>query len=639
MRLRECMRHGTAGFTLLELSIVLIIIALVTGMAVTSGLSTVESARQAATLQKMKAIDQALMAYRVANNRLPCPGDLTIAPGGTNFGIEAGGSSVCTTATGVCTGTTLAGACIGTAVTPAANASAAGATYTLRTAAEGALPVVTLGLPQDAMYDGWGNKFRYAVDSQMTLFGAFHDSPVNNTCGPITINDVNGNARENDAIYALISHGANGHGAYTPSGAVVNASSVNAAELANCHCTSSAGAGTYTATYVQEQSPTLDPSNYLDNYDDLITYKERWQMQTSWDPVATIYIADGFNFRVRKVTGCIITTVAGNGTFGHTGDGGAATSAALALPGFVTADSSGNLYISDTGNNCIRKVTVSTGIITTVAGHTTAGACDASAGAYSGDGAAATSAKLYSPKGTAVDSSGNLYIADAANYRVREVTASTGIITTVAGTGTAGYSGDGGQATSAMLNAPANITLDSSGNLYIADTSNNRIRKVTVSTGIIFTVAGNGTAGYSGDGGAATSAELSGPYGMAVDSFGNLYIADTSNNRIRKVTVSTGIISTVAGNGTTGFSGDGGPATSAELESPFDVEEDSSGNLYIADTSNNRIRKVSASTGIISTIAGNGGAGYGGDGGPATSAHVHIPYGVPVIPGPAISNR
>jgi len=277
--------------------------------------------------------------------------------------------------------------------------------------------------------------------------------------------------------------------------------------------------------------------------------------------------------------------VAGNGTKGYSGDGGAATSAELNAPNDVAVDSAGNIYIADTLNDRIRKVTVSTGIITTVAGN--------GAGGYSGDGGSATSAEIFQPDGLAVDSAGNIYIADTFNYRVRKVTKSTGIISTVAGDGTYGYSGDGGLATSAELGEPTDVAVDAAGNIYIADPGFARIRKVTVSTGIISTVAGNGTQGYSGDGGPATSAELSSPDGVTVDGAGNIYIADLYNERVRKVTVSTGIISTVAGDGTAGYSGDGGPATGAEIYYPDGLAVDTAGNIYIADTENFRIRGVS----------------------------------------------
>jgi RHS repeat-associated protein len=316
----------------------------------------------------------------------------------------------------------------------------------------------------------------------------------------------------------------------------------------------------------------------------------------------------------------LINTVAGNGTAGYSGDNGAATSAELYSPTGIALDSSGNVYIADNFNSRIRKINASTGIITTVAGNGIAG--------YTGDGGSATNAKLNYPTGVAVDSSGNIYIVDGSNFVVRKVTASTGIITTVAGNGSVGYSGDGGTAKNAAME-PLCVGVDSIGNFYIGDFYN-VIRKVTVSTGIITTVAGNGTAGYNGDGGSATKAELRYPSGIALDNSGNIYIADDGNNRIRKVTVSTGVITTVVGNGTGGYSGDGGAATSAELAAPGRVALDSSGNIYIADSSNERIREVVVSTGIISTIAGNGSMGYAGDGGSATSAKLNAPNGVTI---------
>ncbi len=315
-----------------------------------------------------------------------------------------------------------------------------------------------------------------------------------------------------------------------------------------------------------------------------------------------------------------ISTVAGNGTAGYSGDNGLATAANLSVPEAVAVDSAGNIYIADTFNCVIRRVAASTGYISTVAGNGTRG--------YSGDGGPATIAELYMPTGVAVDVAGNIYFAD--NQRIRKVTASTGIITTVAGSGSQGYLGDGGPATSAELNWPWAVAVDAAGNIYFTDTDNQRIRKVAVSTGIITTVAGTGTPGYSGDGRPATSAELNSPFGIAVDAAGNIYIADYFNNRVRKVTASTGDISTVAGNGTQGFFGDGATATNAEMYYPTSVAVDTVGNFYIADDVNDRIRKVTASTGIIQTVAGTGSTGYSGDGGPATSGELFWPYGVAV---------
>ncbi len=311
----------------------------------------------------------------------------------------------------------------------------------------------------------------------------------------------------------------------------------------------------------------------------------------------------------------IITTVAGDGTEGFGGDGGPATSARLNYPLGVAVDSMGNLYIADAENYRIRKVDAA-GIISTVAGNGTEG--------FSGDGGVATDAQLNGPSDVSVDSRGNFYIADVLDNRIRKVN-TTGIITTVAGNGMAGFSGDGGPATDAQLSSPTGVTVDSKGNLYIAEYFNYRIRKVDTA-GIIFTVVGNGTGGFSGDSGVATSAQLNNPGDIAFDNSNNLYITDS--HRIRKVDTA-GIISTVAGNGTEGFSGDGGVATDAQLNGPSGVGVDSRGNLYIADVWDNRIRKVNT-TGIISTVAGNGTWGYSGDGGVATSAQLNGPGGVAV---------
>jgi hypothetical protein len=329
----------------------------------------------------------------------------------------------------------------------------------------------------------------------------------------------------------------------------------------------------------------------------------------------------------------IISTYAGeyefsvlndSGTGGYSGDGGPATSAQLNYPWGVTLDGSGNLYIADWQNHVIRKVSA-TGTISTVAGNYSLGA------GYSGDGGPATSAQLSYPESVAVDGGGNLYIADSDNQTVRKVTPD-GIITPVAGNYAlgAGYSGDGGPATSAQLRYPWSVAVDGTGNLYISDAGNNVVRKVTPA-GIISTVAGNYArgSGYSGDGGPATSAQINFPYGIAVDGSGDLYIADTFNNVVREVNQS-GIITTVAGNGTKSLTIESGPATSVALDEPAGVAVDGAGNFYIADSNKMVIEKVTPG-GMLTTVAGDGPfLGYGGDGGPATSASFDEPLSVAV---------
>ena len=416
------------------------------------------------------------------------------------------------------------------------------------------------------------------------------------------------------------------------------------------------------------------------------------------DAAGNLYIADTGNSRVRKISNGVISTVAGNGIAGFSGDNGVATSAQLSSPDNVAVDATGNLYIADTGNNRVRKVT--NGLITTVAAVSAAGVTTDSAGnvyiadgtshifkltgnvitvvagngiaGFSGDNGVATSAQLNSPYEVAVDATGNLYIADTVNGRIRKVSngvittvaggsafgdngpatsaqvinlaavavdssgdvyiadsgnsrireVTNGIITTVAGGGTS--PGDNIPATSALLNYTAGVAVDGNGNLYIADSSSNRIRKV--SNGVITTVAGTGAAGFSGDSGAASSARLNHAQGVAVDGAGNVYIADSSNNRVRMV--SNGVITTIAGSGVSGSGGDNGLATSAQLNFPTGVAVDSAGNIYIAEYAGNRIRKVS--NGVITTVAGNGISGFAGDNGPATSARLNIPRGVAV---------
>ena len=333
------------------------------------------------------------------------------------------------------------------------------------------------------------------------------------------------------------------------------------------------------------------------------------------DSSGNVYFADSLNNRIRKIAGTTISTVAGNGGVSSSGDGFPASSAQLNTPLGVAVDAAGNLYIADSLNNAIRKVSAS-GVMSTFAGNSVPGS--------SGDGGAPTAAQLNGPRGVAVDAAGNVYVADTLNHKVRIIAG--GVINTFAGSGTAGFSGDGAAAASAALNAPFGVAVDGAGNVYIAEFGNNRVRKVD-SKGIITTVAGTGVSAYGGDGGPALSAQLNGPQGVAVDSAGNLYIADTENNRVRRVTAG-GAISTIAGNGLAGFAADGGLAANTQMGNPTGVAVDTFGNLYIAD-GNARVRKV-FTTGIIGTIAGTGVRGYSGDGGAGTQARLNAPSGVAV---------
>ena len=400
------------------------------------------------------------------------------------------------------------------------------------------------------------------------------------------------------------------------------------------------------------------------------------------DHSGNLVIADNGGNRIRVVaaaTGTFygqsmtagdIYTIAGNGHHGFTGAGGPAASAELDQPATVVVDAAGNVVNADTNNVRIRVIAASTG--TFYGQSMTAGDIStvAGGGAALGDGGPATSAQLSGPYGVALDGAGNLVICDAGHARIRVVAAKTGTfygqpmtagdIYTIAGNGTLGFAGDGGPATSAELNNPQGMAVDTSGNLLIADNNNARVRVLAASTGTfyrrlmtagdIYTIAGNGSLGFSGDGGVATSSQLSGPQGVVTDRSGNLVTGDTGNDRVRVAAGGTGTfygrsmtagdIYTVAGNGMPGFTGDGGPATGAELSQPAGAAVDASGNLVIADTNNQRIRVVASSTGMfygqlmtagdIYTVAGDGSAGDTGDGGPATGASLDGPAGVAV---------
>ncbi len=315
--------------------------------------------------------------------------------------------------------------------------------------------------------------------------------------------------------------------------------------------------------------------------------------------------------------GQIITTFAGTGTAGYSGDGGQATNAQINNPIAIAVDTAGNIYLGEQLSHVVRKITPS-GIITTIAGNGTAG--------NSGDSGHATDAQLSEPCGIVVDLVGNIYITDEYNNNIRRVS-NTGVISTIAGGGTDFWT-DGIAATDAIIK-PFGIAIDRAGNLVYGDRITHRVRKINTS-GIITTVAGTGTPSYGGDGGPATAANFTDPNSVAIDASGNIYTYDNNSLRIREINTA-GIVNTIAGTGTAGFGGDGGQATAALINHGVSVSVDISGNLLLGDSNNNRIRKINLATGIITTLAG-GGTGGLGDGGPSIAAKLNYPSGIAVAP-------
>ena len=315
----------------------------------------------------------------------------------------------------------------------------------------------------------------------------------------------------------------------------------------------------------------------------------------------------------------IIRAFAGSGEKGYTGDGKAATAAQLNNPFDVALDGAGNLYFSDTFNHCIRRVDAKTKAISTVAGNGKKG--------YAGDGGPAADAMLNEPYGVEVDRDGNLYIVDRLNYCIRRVS-KDGKIDTIAGTGKSGYSGDGGPGKQAMFKEPNGLCLDTKGKLYIADVADQRVRVLDLTSGKIDTICGDGKKQQTGDGGLYKQASLLGPRAVAIGPDGNLHICEREGNAIRKVDFKSGKIERVAGTGKKGYTGDGGPALEATFNGPKEIDVDKEGNVFVVDTENQAIRRIDAKSGKVSTVAGSGKLGNTGDGGPATKAALGRPHGV-----------
>lgn len=338
-------------------------------------------------------------------------------------------------------------------------------------------------------------------------------------------------------------------------------------------------------------------------------------------------IGDSVARITRALAGSIVRTFAGSGVQGDSGDGGPATAANIYLPGDIDIDGQGNVFVAVVRNHRVHRIDITTGIITTVAGTGVEGSGD---GVADGDGGLAVNAKLARPRELARDPAGNLYFVELNANRLRRIDAHTGIIHTVAGGGAEGFSGDGGPAAAAKLARPHGVAIDGSGNIYVADFNNHRIRRIDAATGNIATIAGSGTPTYSGDGGLAVNASVNFPAAGVFDPAGNYVFCDAGNHRVRRIDLTTGVISTVAGTDVGAHGGDGGLAVEASFVSPQAIAYDAYGNLYIADAPGHRVRRVDAVTGIITTIAGTGVAGFSGDGGLASDATFNNPRALAV---------
>jgi prepilin-type N-terminal cleavage/methylation domain-containing protein len=542
--------YSGRGFTLLELSIVLTLIGVVLAVGFTVMTAGLQASEFNATVARMDAIEKAILNYAVANNRIPCPTDLTLTTGSANYGYEAGATA----------GGTGTGECV-TGMTPAANFKASSG------AEEGGLPTRALRLPDEYIYDGWGRKFRYAVDPTYTKSSAL---PIAAACGSgftpdasaITVNDSTGATRTTAAMYALISHGANGHGAYTSNGVVLNAGSVNANDLTNCHCTSAgAYSGTYTPTYV-EKVPTQDPANALDNFDDIVTFKEPWQMQAQNYPLTGancsqyIYVTDLNNNRVEIFNtsgsyigqiGCATgacSTGSGNGQFNG--------------PFGIAIDSSGNIWVADYYNSRVQKFNSSGSYLSQLdvgygqqwVNFDKSGNLWMSGNFGSGEqiteyktsgtlNVFPTSSLGYYPGGVVIDASGNVWINDRNGITIYEYTN--------AGTLISSFSN------SALLSQPEGMAFDANGNIWVVSSWTNssegqgcdNVPKFS-SSGTFLAQAGCGGVEGTCDPSSANG-YFNGPQNVAVDSSGNIWVTDYYNNRVQKFNSSGSWLASLGG--------------------------------------------------------------------------------------------
>jgi prepilin-type N-terminal cleavage/methylation domain-containing protein len=573
------------GFTLLELSVVLVIIAVILSGALAMFIGSVQASQFNTTVKRMDAIDKALLNYAAANSRIPCPSDLTQIASGANYGVEAANTGSCWSGT------------------PAANFKAASNTV------EGGVPVRALALPDDYMYDGWGRKLRYAVDPTYTAASSL---PVAASCSltvtpnasAIRVNDSTGASRTTMAAYVLISHGANGHGAYTSNGVTVNAGSSSANELTNCHCNSSGVAtGTYTPTYVQKlpQYDSGETGVAAYYFDDIVSFREGWQMQapdyalnTTASCAQYIYVSDQTNSRVEQFN-TSGTYLMGIGA-GYQGVGGSVGSAGSLNGQFyqqfgVAADASGNLYVADRLNNRVQKFNSSGTWLMTIpldcANNATPAACNASA----------SNGELNEPYAVAVDPSGNIWVADTGNIRAQKFNSAGSYLLTIGkpnGTANGEFKNFG--------NTPFGIATDASGNVYAMDVGNCRVEKFNSSGSFLMGIGAgyngiSGAIGSCGSGNGQFSSSSNPSNNIAINqSTGDIWVSDESNTRVQKFNSS----------GTFLFSVGNWGGCDGQFEGVTGITVDPSGNLWTTDEDNDCAQEFNSSGTFITTFGSEG---------------------------------
>ena len=539
------------GFTLLELSIVIIIISILSAMAVSSSLGVLENARQASTERKMQQIEQALLQYRIANDRLPCPANLTVTSGNSTFGTEVADTGNSTTRCGN------------------ANFSAQNSAGTAIAVAEGGVPAVTLGLPADFMYDGWGNRLDYAVKVDMTYPGSFTGTPVGALCGGITVSTgpgyPAGTTLSSNALYVLASHGANGHGAYTKNGVIVNASSSNSDEQTNCHCNSSAAVTTYTATYVQEAPVTQDTSNPLLNFDDVVVFRERWQLQAAGDKAGTacpaVYLTDVYWALVTKFD------LYGN-YLGQLGIPYGIASGQIGWPRGISVDKSGNIWIAD--NNRVEKFDANATFIAGIgAGYNGVSGAIITSGTGKG--------QFNGPDMAIVDSNSSVWTLESLNHRIQKFDRNLNYLFSIPPSGTIQSSANG------SFSYPNAIAIDAQDNVWVADTNNNRIQQFRNNGEWIQSIGGlspytcrtsPNTTVPACDSGYA-SGQIYYPNSVAVDKMGNIWTYEPGGKRMQKFSPAGTFIGMI---GTIGVTGN-------------NIATDPYNNVWLADFSSRNLTK------------------------------------------------